>query len=67
MKWHGGGTRVTNARASYVHNGVISNAPFQKGRLTIDYLNNHVGYSETKAMKRRKIRSFVNDNSSFLC
>ncbi|SOD89449.1 retropepsin-like aspartic protease [Spirosoma fluviale] len=31
--------------------GVISNAPFQKGRFTIDYLNNHVGYSETKVVK----------------
>ena len=37
---------------SIICDGVISNVPFQKGRLTIDYLNNHFGYGPTEAAKR---------------
>ncbi|AUD01177.1 retropepsin-like aspartic protease [Spirosoma pollinicola] len=43
---------VEYSSLNIICDGVISNAPFQKGRLTIDYLNNHFGYTEMKATKR---------------
>ncbi|MCX6214384.1 retropepsin-like aspartic protease [Spirosoma sp.] len=41
---------VEHGSLGIICDGVISNAPFQKGRLTVDYLNNHIGYNETKAV-----------------